>query len=87
MNTPVSLEIDRLLIAKGIDMPVSTTLADVVMWLYEKRGVWISVKERKHTEEQTPFVSYIGSMRVTGRFSIPTEAYEIAVKYCLKNLI
>jgi hypothetical protein len=63
------------------------TIGEVLMWVYEKHGFWISVKERKHTEEKTSFVSYIGSMRVTGRFQTPTEAYETSILYCLKNMI
>ena len=45
MNTPVSFELEQLLLNKGIDMPVKVTVAEVVMWLYEKHGIWIEVSK------------------------------------------
>jgi len=66
------------------------TIAEVVMWLYEKHGVWISVfnddvnffwmgiilktKERLRDGNAREFYS-------------PTEAYSAAIEYTLKNLI
>jgi hypothetical protein len=65
------------------------TIAEVVMWLYEKHGVWISVfnddvdffwmgiilktKERLRDGNAREFYS-------------PTEAYSAAIEYTLKNL-
>ncbi len=45
MNKPVSPKLDKLLLDMGIDMPVSPTISDVVMWLYEKHGIWIEVSK------------------------------------------
>jgi hypothetical protein len=98
MNTYVNFETAKLLKEKGFDEPCPNlyyeperckkpTISDVVMWLYEKHGFWIYVKKRKNTEENKPFVSFIGEIRVTTRFSTPSEAYEAAILYSLKNLI
>ena len=81
MNTPVSLEIDRLLIEKNIDMPVSPSIADVVMWLYKKCGIWIS-PTHQHNKFFWSFASY-----QTKEFNTPNDAYEAAIIYTLKNLI
>ena len=66
------------------------TIADVVMWLYEKHGVWI----------ETPFwdskfrikiINTIEEKLLRGidfeGYNSPTEAYEAAIKYCLTELI
>ena len=49
MNTPINFETAKLLKEKGFrilsDFESSyPTIAEVVMWLYEKHGVWISTK-------------------------------------------
>ena len=64
------------------------TIAEVIMWLYEKHGIWISVKlgyghEYVVQSTQSPF-SFIYS---DGTYNSPTEAYEAAIEYTLKNLI
>ena len=67
------------------------TVAEVVMWLYEKHGVWITVcvigadgfgywlhdKDRKR----------LNSDNQGGYWLLPTKAYEAAIKYCLTKLI
>ena len=63
---------------------VDITSADVVMWLYEKHGIWVSV-------EQNSFIgggksSFISNVERT-EYNSPTEAYEAAIEYTLKNLI
>lgn len=92
MNTPVNFEIDKLLIEKGIDMPVSTTIAEVVMWLYKKHGIWVIVSHEISDLHQTEWF-WIGvkngeetASQYFG-FNTPTEAYEAAIEYTLKNLI
>jgi len=63
------------------------TIAEVVMWLYEKHGIWISVFS---TDDVTMF-SYKISCRqghnYSPNFNSPTEAYEAAIVYTLNNLI
>ena len=62
------------------------TIAEVVMWLYEKHGIWIYVSGPDkngwviHWQglESYPTLMYPSS---------PTEAYEFAIEYTLKNLI
>lgn len=55
MNTPVSLEIAKLLKEKGYDIEIdyglnqilnlkpSPSITDIVVWLYEKQNIWIFV--------------------------------------------
>ena len=68
------------------------TIAEVVMWLYEKHGVWTVVnvnimgswyfehfdlKEKRNAQFKPTDTHY----------DSPTEAYEAAIIYTLKNLI
>jgi hypothetical protein len=93
MNTPVSLEIERLLLKKDIDMPVETTIADVVMMLYEKHGIWIWVKPYKDhaADNNDPYFFQMNvwkkGITISKEFNSPTEAYEAAIEYTLNNLI
>lgn len=88
MNTPVSLELDRLLLEKNIPMPVSPTIADVVMWLYEKYGIWISV-DPENDINNTWFhtISHGTSTTIFGNYRSPTEAYEAGIEDVLINMI
>jgi hypothetical protein len=65
------------------------TIAEVIMWLYEKNGIWIWV-ERCSTLFR-PYAEEIGDERFGKweghKFSSPTEAYEESIKYTLNNLI
>jgi hypothetical protein len=69
------------------------TIVEVVMWLYEKHGIWITVWSAYNN-------SYKFSYGILHRKNIvvfhetnfdekdsPTEAYEAAIDYTLKNLI
>ena len=66
-------------------------IAEVVMWLHEKHGVWIEV--RKHTRNGLLCLSpYIDNKPVNediffNDYDTPTEAYEAAIKYVLTNLL
>ena len=69
-----------------IDAP---TIADVVMWLYKEYRIWIWVERystlfRPYSEEKGDkrFGKWEGH-----KYSTPTEAYEAAIEYTLKNLI
>lgn len=95
MNTPASLEIEKLLLKKGIDMPVQPTIGDVVMWLYKKHGIWIGVQPTS-VVGKFQFRTYWNNNNVMNQhwnnsmskiFNSPTEAYEAAIEYCLTNLI
>lgn len=74
------------------------TIAEVVMWLYEKHGIWISVKTIKWNYEHNTIrfnynickFNHNNSSDITDvvyDFNSPTEAYESAIEYTLKNLI
>lgn len=58
------------------------TIADVVMWLYEKHGIWIEVYFDGFKKN-----FYIVQSGEEIEFNSPTEAYEAAIEYCLINLI
>lgn len=81
---------------------VDITIVDIIMWLYEKHGIWISV----HEENCRGYVGFdfnivfVGDHEATVTqqeiqykllgetvFNSPTEAYEAAIEYTLNNLI
>lgn len=98
MNTPVSFELDKLLLEKDIPMPVNPTISDVVMWLYEKHKLWIlplptvtghfaykvlDVQlDPENTIERPPYTDVSAN-----DYNTPTEAYEAAIEYTLNHLI
>lgn len=63
-------------------------IAEVVMWLYENHGIWISTLP--YYKGKFKYVIINESNR-SGRerpgFNSPTEAYEAAIKHTLENLI
>ena len=75
------------------------TIADVIMWLYEKHGVWIEVSchtvldEKDDDVDVDVFYFIVRGLKpvnilYSGDFvNLPTEAYEAAIEYTLKNLI
>lgn len=70
------------------------TIAEVVMWLYEKHGIWIDVSLNQFSKPKdlqwmysivfTKECTYSHSSK---SFNSPTEAFEAAIKYTLENLI
>ena len=60
------------------------TIADVVIWLYEKYGVWISVHEYGNVFSWGIQKFDLGSV---DNFNSPKEAYQNAIEYTLNNLI
>ena len=56
------------------------TIAEVVMWLYEKHGIWIGVYD---LDDTTIFRHCFSNID----FNSPTEAYSSAIEYTLNNLI
>ena len=73
-----------------IDDTISApTIAEVVMWLYEKHGIWItvtSVSQESWQCHMTKKGDSLGKCYLED-FYTPTEAYEAGVEYVLKNLI
>ena len=72
MKTPVSSPLAKLVKEKGFDQNpmkyvnqattegtlVFPTIADVIMWLYEKHGVWIEVTTNNNPQVRKEFVSF-----------------------------
>ena len=74
------------------------TIAEVVMWLYEKHSLWIlpiptvtghfaykilDVQLDPENKIERPPYTGVSAMD----YNSPTEAYEAAIEYCLTNLI
>lgn len=55
------------------------TIAEVVMWLYEKHKFWTEVTTDINGKFCFPWLE--------GKYNSPTEAYSAAIEYTLKNLI
>jgi hypothetical protein len=83
--------------SKRISAP---TIADVVMWLYEKHGIWVYTyflglsyscyviqKIQKTNPTQSLIQLVKDSITYDELFNSPTEAYEFAIEYALNNLI
>ena len=68
---------------------LAPTISDVVMWIYEKYGIWINV-ERYSTLFRC-YAEEIGDERFGKweghKYKSPTEAYEVAIEYTLTHLI
>lgn len=63
------------------------TIADVVSWLYEKHGIWISVEA---TDDFTMFFFRFRKkerLRLSINFNSPTKAYIAAIDYCLNHIV
>lgn len=66
------------------------TISEVVMWLYEKHGIWIEV----YIDDDSTFGYLISEIDKDGRydfpmqrgFSSPKEAYESGIEHVLKTL-
>ena len=69
------------------------TIAEVVMWLYEKHKIWIFCDKtiiwfwtiQKQTNEYIQQEDL--DEKFSNSFNSPTEAYEAAIEFTLKNLI
>lgn len=60
------------------------TIAEVVMWIYEKYDIWVGVSiNRDHIRDRVRFKNNLQ----TNEYFTPTEAYIEAIIYTLKNLI
>lgn len=61
------------------------TIAEVVMWLRENHGVWISVRIGYGYEFALQSTNQPISL-VNDGYSTPTQAYESAIEHCLKRI-
>ena len=75
------------------------TIADVVMWLYKKHGIWVCVDKNKESKFKVHISPkdknyYVKGIVIDGAelnkiewYNSPREAYIAAIEYALKNLI
>lgn len=65
------------------------TIAEVVMWLYKKHGIWIVVDYDDDSKKNIWFYNFKTkhSEGMEEGFKSPTAAYERAIEYVLKYLI
>ena len=89
MTNHVSKKIHDFLLSKDCDLP-NPTIAEVIMWLYEKHEYWCYT----YTNGKTwyPCIQHkFGDIAVLsgkiGNFNSPEEAYGAAIEYCLNKLI
>lgn len=73
------------------DFISAPTIAEVVMWLYEKYGIWVEI--RFADDYKIFFYDIINTKNLkaitsksVSHFNSPTEAYENAIEYVLVNL-
>lgn len=72
------------------DWCFAPTIAEVIDWLYEKHGVWISVLHKRRSENK--YFDYEiklpnGMEIYSWDHNSPTEAGEAAIEYTLNELI
>lgn len=75
---------------KHKEFVVAPTIAEVIMWLYEKHGIWISVDWTVFFKEKVWVYSIRQknqSSKLKSLFNSPTEAYEAGINYTLTKLI
>ena len=75
------------------DIP-APTISEVVMWLYEKHGIWVYTKPVLDEDGEWIFKGYVKHLNdfkakeyQTKLLREPTEAYEAAIEYTLNKLI
>lgn len=62
-------------------------IMQVVMWLYEKHEIWISVErhfDKFISKNNGVLITFYGNRK--SYFDTPTEAYEAAIEYCLTKI-
>lgn len=67
---------------------IAPSISDVIMWLYKNHKIWISCEPYDVGRFKYIIINGLNLSRkeITG-FNSPTEAYEAAILYTLKNLI
>ena len=90
-NTPLG---NYNLTKQSVSIP---TIADVVMWLYKKHGIWIYADSHEfgkwcynykfnRPHELNPRITENGKFSLED-YNSPSEAYEAGIEYTLNNLI
>ena len=62
-------------------------IMQVIMWLYEKYNIWISVDPEIDTNTWFHTITHNKSETVFGNYSTLTEAYEKGIEHVINNLI
>jgi len=72
------------------------TIAEVVMWLYEKYGIWVRITPIPYSDNlthwrwehmSTNYATRNAGWKKQEDYMSPTEAYQAAILYALKHLI
>ena len=70
------------------------TIAEVVMWLYEKHGIWITSEPFIKSDNVVVYIykifknGYVDTIsRASTGFNSIDQSYEAGIEYVLKNLI
>jgi len=68
------------------------TIAEVVMWLYEKHGIWIEVKKCNYYSFDYKIINGNENLMfkktpLHRNLKSPTETYEVAIEDAIENLI
>lgn len=63
------------------------TIAEVIVWLYEKHGIWMWIEKYENESQFVPQIPKANLQKVLGFYNSPTEAYLAAIEYVLKKLI
>jgi hypothetical protein len=78
----------------NIKLTSAPIIAEVVMWLYEKHGIWVYPRPVLDKDGEWIFKGYVKLMVnfkakeiQTKLMRQPTESYEAAITYTLNNLI
>lgn len=105
MNTPIEFKLAKLLNSKGLPgigpfyenkthydfNPKKYTIADVVMWLHEKHGIWIVIIPELLNGTEIRYYPSIFEQGVGDDieeyFDSPTAAYSAAILHTLTKLI
>lgn len=71
-----------------IDIPIM----DILVWLHEKRGIWVWVEFGVNPDGFYPVIQDIKNKIIHNYkyqfcFDSPKKAYECGITYCLKNLV
>ena len=73
---------------------IAPTIAEVVMWLYEKHEIWVEASLNQFSKPRylqwmysIIFIKDCTYSHSPKSYKSPTEAYEAAIEYTLKNLI
>jgi len=66
---------------------LAPTIADLVMWFYEKHGIWISVNATEDLKSFWYETRGVERIWFTENYNSPIEAYEAAFEHTLMNTI